>query len=89
MIHPVQTKPPLTHNDWTPLPDSWWRGPFRVEMDLINCQSNAILPIFRDQMWRNAHRPELDTEQMVATFRVSQIAEYIMQHRGLPVSAHP
>jgi hypothetical protein len=80
-----QTKPPVNHDDWTPVPDSWLRGPFRIEIEMTNMLSNIFLAIARRMYW-NMGLKGGDPEQLTASFRYSQHCANIMKHRGLEVA---
>ena len=76
-----QIKPPVNHDDWTPLPDSW--RIFRTEFEIANMLSNSMLEIARRSFWKMGLEGKGDVYQVVGCFRYSQICSMIMKHRGL------
>lgn len=81
-----QFKPDLTHNDWTPLPDHFIKGPYNTSYQMVNMQSNEMLPIsYRVLMSQAKDDKKLITlDQFTETLRYASIVKDIMHHRGLP-----
>ena len=65
------------------LPPDWVVGPFGTEFQLIDMQTDVLLPIFCRMMKHDAERFFLinRVEQGVTCLRYKAISEIIMRHR--------
>jgi hypothetical protein len=65
------------------LPTEWTTGPFGTEFELINMQTDTLLPIFGRMMEHDAERffSMGRIEQGVTSLRYKRISEIILQDR--------
>lgn len=78
-----QSKPPVNHDDWTPVPEEWLSNEFHVEIELANMLSNEFLQIAYKMMWRGAIEKDLSFDQIISSIRYAQICKAIAEHRGI------